>query len=89
LFKLGFIGRFHRLSTAIYLAMGWLVVLAAGPLIRYLSVASLVWLLAGGLAYTFGTVFYHSRRIPFAHAVWHLFVIAGSACHGVAVALQL
>jgi len=89
LFKLGFIDRFPRLSTAIYLAMGWLVVVAAGPLARHLSVASLLWLLAGGLAYTFGTLFYHSRRIPFAHAVWHLFVIAGSACHAVAVALQL
>ena len=46
-------------------------------------------LLAGGLAYTMGTVFYHSRRIPYAHAVWHLFVLAGSACHFVAVASQV
>jgi hemolysin III len=88
-FKLFFTGRFPGISTGIYIAMGWLIVLAAGPLVRALDTGVLVWLLAGGLLYTGGTLFFHSRRIPFAHAVWHLFVVGGSVCHGVAVALQL
>lgn len=88
-FKLFFIGRFPRVSTAIYLAMGWMIVVAAGPMVQRLSTTVLAWLVAGGLAYTAGTVFYHSRRIPYAHAIWHLFVIAGSVCHFVAVARQV
>lgn len=88
-FKLFFIGRFPRLSTAIYIGMGWLVVIAAGPLVRAMDPAALVWLVVGGIAYTGGTAFYHSRRVPYAHAVWHLFVIAGSVCHGIAVGIQI
>lgn len=88
-FKLFFTGRLRRLSTGIYLGMGWLSVVAARPILETLSVGTLLWLLAGGLAYTMGTAFYHSRRIPYAHAVWHLFVLAGSACHFVAVASQV
>ncbi len=84
-FKQTCTGRFERLSTALYVAMGWLVVVAAGPLVRALPAATLLWLLAGGLCYTLGTVFFVSRRIPFAHAIWHLLVLAGSACHFVAV----
>ena len=88
-FKLFFTGRFVRLSTAIYLAMGWLVLIAVVPMVQRLSPLTLVWLVAGGLAYTAGTVFYLNRRMPFAHAVWHLFVLGGSVCHAVAVATQL
>jgi hemolysin III len=88
-FKLFFTGRFPRVSTGIYLAMGWLVLLAIGPLVRTLEPGALAWLVAGGACYTGGTLFFHSRRVPFAHAVWHVFVLGGSACHGVAVALQL
>lgn len=88
-FKLYHTGRFPRISTGIYVAMGWLVLIAAGPLIRSVSPAALIWLAAGGLAYTGGTVFYHSRRVPYAHAVWHLFVLAGSVCHAVAVGIEL
>jgi hemolysin III len=84
--KLIFIGRFRVLSTVVYVAMGWLVLIAGVPLVRALDPATLLWLLAGGVAYTAGTVFYHSRRIRYAHAIWHLFVIAGSACHAIAVA---
>jgi hemolysin III len=89
LFKLNFAGRFPRISTAIYVAMGWLIVVAAGPLLRQFPFDSLLWLLAGGFAYTLGTAFYHSHRLPFAHAVWHLFVLTGSVCHGIAVGVQL
>lgn len=81
-------GRFKRLSTALYLAMGWAAVWVAKPLMEVLSPATLGWLLAGGLAYSAGTVFYLSRR-PYAHAAWHGFVLAGSLCHFVAVALHL
>ena len=88
-FKLYFTGRFPRLSTAIYIAMGWLVVIAAGPLARALGPGTLGWLLAGGITYTAGTLFYHSKRVPYAHAIWHLFVLSGSICHGVAVGLQI
>ena len=87
-FKLFFIERFHLLSTALYVAMGWMVVVAAVPMVQRLSPATLAWMVAGGLAYTSGTLFYHSRR-PYAHAVWHLFVIAGSVCHFAAVATQV
>jgi hemolysin III len=83
--KLVFTGRFQVLSTAMYVAMGWLVLVGMGPLVRALDPATLVWLVAGGVAYTAGTPFYHSRRIPYAHAVWHLFVLAGSVCHAIAV----
>jgi len=88
-FKLYFIGRFPRASTAIYIGMGWLIVIAAGPLLRAMDPVALAWLVGGGLAYTGGTVFYHSQRVPYAHAVWHLFVLAGSACHAIAVGLQI
>lgn len=87
--KLVFGTRFPLLSTLIYIAMGWLVVVAAGPMIQALDLPTLLWLLAGGLAYTAGTLFYHNERIPYTHAIWHLFVLAGSACHFVAVAGQL
>jgi hemolysin III len=85
-FKLFTAGRFRRVSTLIYVAMGWLVLIAAGPLIRALTSPTLAWLVAGGVAYTAGTAFYHTRRIRFGHAVWHGFVLLGSVCHTVAVA---
>lgn len=88
-FKLFWIGRFPRLSTAIYIAMGWLIVIAAAPVARALSPMTLAWLFVGGMAYTVGTVFYHNRRIPYAHAIWHLFVLTGSASHAIAVGLQV
>lgn len=88
-FKLLFIGRFPRVSTAIYVGMGWMVLIAAGPLVRSMDPAALAWLVAGGLAYTGGTMFYHSRRVPYAHTVWHLFVLTGSVCHAVAVGIQI
>jgi hemolysin III len=88
-FKIFFAGRFRAVSTAIYLAMGWMVLIAARPMVRRLDPAVIVWLVAGGLAYTLGTAFYHNRRLPYSHAIWHGFVLAGSLCHGVAVALQI
>ncbi len=88
-FKLFSAGRFRVISTGIYIAMGWMVMVAVGPMVRRLDPGVILWLVLGGLAYTGGTFFYHNKRIPFSHAVWHGFVLAGSVCHGVAVALQI
>lgn len=88
-FKLFFTGRFHALSTATYVGMGWLVVVALVPLSQVLTPAALVWLVLGGVLYTSGTLFYHVDRIPYSHAIWHLFVLAGSICHFVAVTVQM
>ena len=85
IFKLFFTGRFKGLSTAIYLGMGWMLVTALGPFLRQVPMDTILWLLAGGLSYTAGTYFYMHKRIPFAHAIWHGFVLGGSACHFVAV----
>ncbi len=73
--------RFHNGGTALYLAMGWLSVCFAAPMIAALPRAALMWLALGGLCYTGGVVFYLWERWRYAHAVWHVFVLAGSACH--------
>lgn len=88
-FKLFYTGRFKRLSTLLYVAMGWLVLVAAKPMLSSLDAWTVGWLLAGGVFYTLGTFFYHRESLPFAHAIWHLFVIAGSVCHFVAVTRQV
>ncbi len=83
--KLFYTGHFNHLSTAVYVFMGWLVVFFVKPLIDNFPPAGLVWLLAGGLAYTLGAVLYSIGRLPFNHALFHLFVLLGAACHFVAV----
>jgi hemolysin III len=74
----------HWISTMLYLVMGWLIVLAIGPLFRGMPVAGIAWLAAGGLAYTLGVIFFAWNRLPFNHAIWHLFVLGGSVCHVIA-----
>jgi hemolysin III len=86
--KCFFTGRFHALSTTVYVLMGWLAVVALRPLLHAIPPAGFFWILAGGLFYTCGVVFFASRR-KFFHAVWHLFVLAGSACHVLAVYLYV
>jgi len=73
------------LSTALYLAMGWLVLVAIRPLVTAVPAWGLFWLITGGVAYTAGTVFYSAKQMRYAHFVWHLCVLAGTACHFVAV----
>jgi hemolysin III len=85
LLKLRFLGDHQALSTAFYVAMGWMVVIASRPLASHVSATALIWLVSGGMLYTVGVVFFASRRIPFGHAVWHVFVLAGSICHYFAV----
>ena len=73
--------RTRRLSLALYLAMGWMVVIAAEPLVKSVHPDGLALLVLGGLIYTLGVVFYAWQRLPYNHAIWHVFVLAGSACH--------
>ncbi|HMI58126.1 MAG TPA: hemolysin III family protein, partial [Gemmatimonadaceae bacterium] len=78
--------RYEKLSTVIYVAMGWMAVVAIKPLMEHVAPAGLVWLIVGGLCYTGGVVFYATdRRLWYGHAIWHLFVAAGSVCHFFAV----
>jgi len=84
-FKLWLVEHFKVFSMVLYLAMGWLAVVAIKPLLTHVSAVGLGWLVAGGVMYTIGIVFYASRRIPFGHAVWHMLVMAGSFCHYLAV----
>jgi hemolysin III len=76
---------YPRLSTALYLTMGWLVLIAIRPLLRSMPPHGLLWLISGGLFYSVGVVFYHAGRWPYSHFLWHLFVLAGSICHFFAV----
>ncbi len=80
-FKLLFINKFHLFSTLLYIGMGWLIIIAIKPLIAGLTTLSLNFLLAGGILYTLGTIFYGLQKIKYNHAVWHMFVLAGSICH--------
>jgi hemolysin III len=77
--------RDHWISTALYIGMGWLAVIALGPMIRALPLAGFLWIVAGGVSYTAGVVFFVWNRLPFNHAIWHLFVLGGSVCHVIAV----
>ncbi len=85
LFKIFFIYRFKIISTIAYILMGWIIIFAIKPLFHALPGGGLALLISGGLAYTFGTIFYAWNRLPFNHAIWHLFVLAGSVCHFFAV----
>lgn len=82
-------GRAPILSTALYVIMGWCVVVAFGPLLRSVAVGGVTLLLAGGLCYTVGLVFYAWTGLRFHHFVWHLFVLAGSVLHWLAVLLYV
>jgi hemolysin III len=77
--------RHPKLTTGLYLAMGWLILVAVKPLWFRMPSEGLFWLLAGGIAYTVGVAFYAAKRVRYSHFVWHLFVIAGTACHFIAV----
>ncbi|HEX5960651.1 MAG TPA: hemolysin III family protein [Rhodanobacteraceae bacterium] len=78
--------RFPRVSTLLYVAMGWVVLIAIQPLWQRLPIGGWAWLLAGGLAYTFGVIFFAlDARVRYCHCIWHLFVVVGTTCHFVAV----
>jgi hemolysin III len=83
--KLFFTGRFTLISTLAYVVMGWLIVFAIKPLAQNLSVDGLFWLIAGGVSYTVGAILYAIPKLKFNHAMFHLLVLAGSACHFIAI----
>jgi len=83
--KLFYTGRFNILSTSMYVFMGWVIVFAVKPLMAALPEEGIFWLFAGGIAYTVGAISYSIKKIPFGHAVFHFFVLAGSACHFISV----
>jgi hemolysin III len=83
--KLFFTGRYNLFSTLMYVVMGWLIVFFIKPLIANFPPAGLAWLLAGGISYTLGAVLYSIPKVPFHHAIFHVFVVLGTSCHFVAV----
>ena len=85
LFKLVFIHRFQKISLAAYLVMGWLAVLVMDDMQRYLSKDAIQLLIAGGLAYTVGTLFYALKKVRYSHAIWHVFVLLGAGLHFLAI----
>ncbi len=85
IFKSLAVGRFEVASALVYLFQGWLVVLAAHPLLHAIGWHGLLWLGAGGLAYTLGIIFFAFDRLRYFHATWHLFVLAGSVAHYFAI----
>lgn len=80
-----FVHKFEKIYVALYLLMSWLVIIEAKPLLNALPLATVVLLCAGGLFYTFGVTFYLFRKLPFHHAIWHIFVLCGSTLHFLAL----
>jgi hemolysin III len=85
IFKLFCVNRFKILSTVVYVLMGWLAIIAIKPILTLLPLGCILLLFAGGLFYTIGVVFFAWERLPYHHAIWHVFVVAGSILHFLAV----
>ncbi len=83
--KLFLTGKYDLISTLMYVFMGWIIVFAIKPVINNLSLEGLLWLVAGGMAYTIGAILYSIKKIKFNHAIFHVFVLIGSVCHFVSV----
>jgi len=84
-----YLTRFRKLMVALYLAMGWMFVVAVGPMMRNLPMLSIIFLFLGGIFYSVGVVFYVKRNLKYGHGIWHLFVLAGSIMHFFAVMYSL
>ena len=89
IFKVFYFGKYDKISTLTYVLMGWVIILAIKPLIDNFSTNGLIWLFAGGLAYSIGAVLYSIKSIRFNHAIFHVFVLLGSFCHFMAVFLYV
>jgi len=83
--KLFFTGKYELLSTLMYVFMGWIIVFAIKPLIENIAPAGFLWLVAGGVSYSLGAVLFSINKLPFNHAIFHIFVLIGSFCHFIAV----
>ena len=88
-FKVFHVDRFPIASTLVYLSMGWLVVIAWKPVVTLIPLGGIALIAAGGIAYSVGVIFFAASRIPYNHAIWHVFVLAGSIFHYVAVLLYV
>ena len=83
--KMFYTGRFRLLSTISYVVMGWIILIAINPLIKCASFSQLMWILVGGISYTLGAVLYQIKRIPYNHAIFHFFVLAGAIALFIAI----
>jgi len=83
--KFFFIGRYSKISTATYVLMGWVIVIAIKPLINCMAMDGLLWLLAGGIFYTIGALLYQRKSMKYNHAIFHVFVLLGSFCHFIVI----
>ena len=89
IFKNVFFGKKETFATLLYVAMGWLIVIAIKPTLEMLPKGMFIWILLGGLSYTLGVVFYLWKKIPYTHFIWHLFVLAGSIFHFLGILFYL
>ncbi len=85
IFKIFFVHKFNKISTFIYILMGWMIVIAMKQMFATIDFKGIIWLFIGGLSYTIGTIFYLNKKMKFSHAIWHLFVLGGSICHFFAI----
>ena len=85
IFKIFFIGKYDLISALLYVLMGWLIIVAIKPLNENLATGGLWWLLGGGISYSVGAVFYMVKKIPYNHAIFHIWVLLGSLAHFIAV----
>lgn len=89
IFKVFYFGKYDKISTIAYVLMGWVIIFAIKPLIENFPTPGLIWLFAGGLAYSIGAIFYSFKGVRFSHVIFHLFVLLGSFCHFMAVFLYV
>ncbi len=83
--KLFFTGQYSKISTITYVLMGWLIVIAIKPLINSIETPGLLWLLAGGISYSIGAIFYQKKSMKYNHAIFHVLVLLGSICHYIVI----
>lgn len=83
--KVFFFGRYNKLSALAYVVMGWIIVIGLKTLLEKLGLAGTIWLFSGGIFYTVGAIFYLFKKLPFNHAIFHFFVLAGSLCHFISI----
>lgn len=89
IFTAGKFDRYKAISLIIYIAMGWLAIFTFKPIVRMTSLKFMLWILGGGLTYTLGTIFYSNKKIPYNHAIWHLFVLGGTVLHFIGILIHL